>query len=60
MPTANQVNLGSEGGNLNSGAAISAKNVWAVGNYGSATSRTLIEHWNGVKWRQVPSQNLPC
>lgn len=39
-------------------AATSAGNVWAVGQYQSGTVlRTLIVHWNGKTWRQVPSPN---
>jgi hypothetical protein len=39
-------------------AAISANNIWAVGEYGSGTiTKTLILHWNGTRWRQVPSPN---
>lgn len=38
-------------------SALSACNVWAVG--GAADNfrygRTLIDHWNGTAWRQVPS-----
>src|ERR1700722_4814221 len=41
-------------------AATSASNAWAVGNYsvyqGNApVSKTLIMHWNGQAWTQVPS-----
>ncbi len=35
-------------------AAISASDVWAVGNYGNSIPRTLIEHWNGSKWSITP------
>jgi hypothetical protein len=39
----------------------SGTNVWAVGEYGGGTSingfLTLIEHWNGTSWSQVPSKN---
>ena len=36
--------------------ALSARDVWAAGNYqGSGGSLTLVEHWNGTRWRQVPS-----
>ncbi len=36
-------------------AATSARNAWAVGvRTGPATSQTLIEHWNGKSWKQVP------
>jgi len=38
-------------------AATSACNAWAVGNY---DSKTLIEHWNGRQWRQVPSPSVPA
>jgi hypothetical protein len=37
-------------------AAKSATDAWAVGYYQTATGRrTLIEHWNGATWTQVPS-----
>jgi hypothetical protein len=38
-------------------AVLSAKNVWAVGDYTGAdgTFRTLIVHWNGKAWSRVPS-----
>lgn len=43
---------------LNSVAATSARNAWAVGSYDTGSgSRTLIEHWNGTTWRIVPSPN---
>lgn len=36
--------------------ALSARDVWAAGNYqGGGGSLTLVEHWNGTRWRQVPS-----
>ena len=39
-------------------SAFSARNAWAVGQYQSgAVNRTLIAHWNGFSWRQVPSPN---
>jgi hypothetical protein len=43
---------------LTSVAAVSASNVWAVGyteNRDGSNSRTLIVHWNGTAWTQVPS-----
>jgi len=46
---------------LNGVAAISTRDVWAVGNYtsaGSGASHTLTEHWNGSKWSVVNSPNL--
>jgi hypothetical protein len=40
-------------------AVLSASNVWAVGDDAGTNGvyRTLIEHWNGKKWSQVPSPN---
>ncbi|MGH3157280.1 MAG: hypothetical protein ACRDNF_11985 [Streptosporangiaceae bacterium] len=32
--------------------ALSASDVWAVGDYGTSS---LIEHWNGTSWAKVPS-----
>jgi hypothetical protein len=40
---------------LNSISAVSARDIWAVGNSGS---NPLILHWNGKTWRQVPSPAL--
>jgi hypothetical protein len=42
-------------------AAISAKNVWAVGslNESSGFVNTFIEHWNGTVWSVVSSPNAP-
>jgi len=40
--------------------ALSGDNVWAVGFYvpsGGSHPKTLIEHWNGSKWKIVPSPN---
>ncbi len=39
-------------------AATSASNAWAVGYYSNGTAnQSLIEHWNGTAWTQVPSPN---
>ncbi len=49
-----------ENDTLNSVVAISASDVWAVGNAfntGNATSQALIEQWNGTKWKIVASPN---
>jgi hypothetical protein len=40
-------------------AAVSARNAWAVGEYGSKSfgdfsGKTLILHWNGRRWTRVP------
>jgi hypothetical protein len=50
-------------GNVLSGVvAISSSDVWAVGNSSNDASvnasRTLIEHWDGFRWRIVPSPNV--
>ena len=50
----------SGGDYLNGVTAISANNVWAVGEYfdQNATSETtLIEHWNGTSWNVIPGAN---
>jgi hypothetical protein len=39
-------------------AATSTRNAWAVGQYYNGHAyQTLIEHWNGRSWTQVPSPN---
>lgn len=44
-------------------AAVSARNVWAVGNYfrrapsGRHSFQTLVLHWNGRHWKHVASPN---
>ena len=42
--------------------ATSAKNAWAAGTSfvpTTVTIRTVILHWNGVRWRRTPSPNPP-
>jgi hypothetical protein len=36
-------------------AAISPSNVWAVGYRGADAIETLVEHWNGTIWSEVPA-----
>jgi hypothetical protein len=51
-------NPGSGLNELSGVAATSATNAWAVGRYDNGVgtfSRTLIEHWDGSSWKQVPS-----
>ncbi len=49
-------NPGSTNAHLAGVAAVSANNVWAVGNYSNNNSGgTLIEHWNGTSWSAVKS-----
>jgi len=57
---------GNEGGSttineLSAIAAISATNIWAVGDHGNPapeTRRPLIEHWTGSAWHIVPNPDL--
>src|SRR5579859_6981849 len=43
---------------LESAAASSASNAWAVGGYYHGNAQlTLTEHWNGTTWKVVPSPN---
>jgi hypothetical protein len=45
-------------------SAISANDIWTVGYYSRRDpnshlySQTLIEHWDGIEWRVVPSPNV--
>jgi hypothetical protein len=40
-------------------SAVSASDVWAVGQYFNAGAvHTLIVHWDGSAWTQVPSPNV--
>ncbi|MHB8600247.1 MAG: hypothetical protein ACYDER_25980 [Ktedonobacteraceae bacterium] len=54
------VSPGSNGNTLSAITAISANDVWAVGNTDNGspgTDNALIEHWNGTSWSTVQSQN---
>jgi hypothetical protein len=55
-------NVGASSNQLNSVAAVSASDVWAVGYaYPSAStgvSQTLTEQWNGTIWNVVSSPNV--
>ncbi len=52
-------NVGTGSNFLYSIAAISASNVWAVGEYGNGNgSSTLVEHWNGKQWSVVASPDV--
>lgn len=50
-------NVGANGSNLNSIAAVSSNNAWAVGRYSdkNLTQHALIERWNGTTWSLVSS-----
>jgi len=50
------------GAGLGGVAAISPRDIWAVGNYDTGTGtgtgtrfQPLIEHWNGARWSLVPA-----
>ena len=51
-----RLDLGATTATLNSVAAVSADDVWAVGEATiDGVVRTLIEHWDGSRWTVVPS-----
>ena len=59
VPSPN-VDPGVEQNDLYGVAAISAKDVWAVGTHsanGQNYYETLIEHWDGTQWSIIPSPN---
>ncbi len=49
----------SSGSQLSGVAATSSSDAWAVGasSHSFTNSRTLIAHWDGTAWTQVPSPN---
>jgi hypothetical protein len=54
-------NPGPTNTSLSAVTAVSHTDAWAVGRYLGARfpfGRNLILHWNGTKWRQVPSPHL--
>ena len=52
-------NVGTSSNSLNGVAAISSNDVWAVGDYANSNGGlTFTEHWNGSKWKVVPSPNV--
>ena len=60
IPSPNPATGGLGFNELTGVAATSAANAWAVGDYinnSDTAHRTLIEHWNGTAWKQVPSPN---
>jgi hypothetical protein len=48
---------GSSNTNVLNGVAVTSRtDAWAVGSYDSASgTHALIEHWNGIAWKQVTS-----
>ncbi len=57
--TISSPNIGTSSNSLAAVAAISATDVWAVGQYSTDTGPvdTLTLHWDGVQWNVVPSPN---
>src|SRR5581483_11242549 len=53
-------NVGVSSNILNAVAAVTATDVWAVGQFSAASGflHTLVEHWNGRQWSIVPSPNV--
>jgi hypothetical protein len=53
-------NIASAWNELTSVTALSATNVWAVGSaqVSQSVGQTLIEHWNGHKWKIVASPSV--
>ncbi|WIG61330.1 MAG: hypothetical protein OJF49_004078 [Ktedonobacterales bacterium] len=59
--TVSSPNIASEGASFSAVAAVSATDVWAVGNLLNSSTKetqTLIEHWNGTNWSIIPSPNV--
>lgn len=53
-------NLGTQANGLLGIAAVADNDIWAVGlafNQPTSAYRTLVEHWNGVRWSLVRSPN---
>ena len=51
-------NRGADGSQLSGAAAVSANDIWAVGNSGQGAGvLTLIEHWDGSTWSIINSPN---
>ncbi len=49
---------GSQSGEFNAAAAVSPNDIWAVGDAepaGSAYGHAIVDHWNGHRWRLVPT-----
>ena len=53
-------NVGSQTNDLFEVGAVSANDIWTVGQYlnNNKVSQTLIQHWDGSKWSIVPSPNF--
>ena len=50
-------NPGGMAGHLKDVSALSANDVWAVGDAADG-HQTLVEHWDGIAWSVLPSPNM--
>jgi hypothetical protein len=60
VPAVDAVTAANDYNSLNGVAALSATNVWAVGNFhrfSDAADKTLAERWDGTKWKLVHTPN---
>jgi hypothetical protein len=60
MATPNAATQANDYNSLDAVTALSAADVWAIGNFNQFTQsgyRTLAEHWNGAKWKLVSTPN---
>src|SRR5215471_9597363 len=60
MATANAATQANDYNLLGGVAALSTTDVWAVGIFDQFTQsgyKTLAEHWDGTKWKLVPTPN---
>lgn len=51
------VNVGVRDNTLSGVSVRSACDAWAVGLFSNGRWQTLVEHWNGTRWRHVESPN---
>ena len=59
-PNPSQVSAGAGANGLSGVSARSGSDAWAIGGYDSnGRPATLILHWDGTAWTQVPSPNVP-
>jgi hypothetical protein len=60
IPAVDAVTAANDYNSLNAIAALSATDVWAVGNFhrfSDAADKTLVERWDGTQWKLVPTPN---
>ena len=57
VPSPNGFNGAPQFNFLSGIAVFSANDIWAVGSFFNNEDNTLTLHWNGTKWKVVPSPN---